>query len=132
MTAGHQLRIASRALLAVLAGLAGMFAANLAGSALATALRLPAGGSPRLGWDLSWIVLSGIAGAWLVVRLAPCAPRRHALAFFLLVLLMDGYAVAKLGADFPPWFSAGLLLTLPLQVWLGTRLALRRRVPRNG
>ena len=69
-------------------------------------------------------MLSGVAGTWVAVRLAPCAPRLHALAFFLLVLLMDGYAVAALGADFPLWFSAGLLLTLPLQVWLGARLAL--------
>jgi hypothetical protein len=114
-----------RALLAVLAGFAAMFAVNLAGSGLATASGFPAGGPSRLGWDLLWVVLSGIAGAWVVVRLAPCAPRRHALAFFLLVLMMDGYAVAELGADFPPWFSAGLLLTLPLQIWLGMRLALR-------
>jgi hypothetical protein len=122
---GRHVRIALRALLAVLAGLAAMSAIHLAGSGLATASGFPAGGPSRLGWDLLWVVLSGIAGAWVVVWLAPCAPRRHALGFFLLVLLMDGYAVAELGADFPLWFSAGLLLTLPVQVWLGMRLALR-------
>jgi hypothetical protein len=124
MGSGRHVRVAFRALLALLAGFAAMFAINLAGSALATALGFPAGGSPRLGWDLLCVVLSGIAGAWTAVRLAPCMPRLHALAFFLLVLLMDGYAVAELGADFPAWFSAGLLLTLPFQVWLGARLAL--------
>ena len=124
---GRHVRIALRVLLAVLAGLAVMFALNLAGSAVASALGFSAGGTARLGWDLLCVVLSGIAGTWAAVRLAPCAPRLHALAFFLLVLLMDGYAVAALGADFPEWFSAGLLLTLPLQVWAGARLALSRR-----
>jgi hypothetical protein len=35
--------------------------------------------------------------------------------------------VVQLGSDWPYWFSAGILLTLPLQAWLGLRWALRGR-----
>ncbi|AKC87103.1 hypothetical protein [Pseudoxanthomonas suwonensis] len=126
MTLRRRAWTAFRSLLAVLLAFAAVFAVNLLGSWLAAWLVLPAGGSPRLAWDLLWVVLSGIAGAWVAVRSAPCTPRGHALAFLLLMLAMDTAAVVRMGADFPLWFSAGLLLTLPLQVWLGMRLALGR------
>ena len=126
MTHGSGIRLVVRALLAMVLGLAVLFAVNLAGSVLASAAGFPRGGTPRLAWDLLWVVLAGIGGGWSVVRLAPCAPRRHALVFFAGVLLMDSYAVAAFGADFPGGFSAGLLLTVPLQAWPGMRLALPR------
>jgi len=53
-------------------------AGGRAGSGLASVLGFPGGGRPHLAWDLLWVVLAGIAGAWTTVRLG-CTARRAAM-----------------------------------------------------
>jgi len=118
---------ALRTLLAFASAFVAIYAVNLAGSVLAGLSGLAGGGGPRLAWDLLWVFLAGVAATWSLVTLAPVAPRIHAAVFFVLTLAVDGWAVVEMGRDWPAWFGAGILLTLPLQVWLGAWLALRRR-----
>lgn len=127
MSLKHGLVTALRSLLALVAAFAMVPLVNLAGMWLAQGLGWPEGGDSRLAWDLLWVFLAGVAAAWAVVKLAPGAPRGHAIAFFVPMLIVAGAAVAQLGDDWPAWFSAGILLILPLQVWLGAWLALRKR-----
>lgn len=103
---------------------------NLAGGALADLTGFPAAGEGRLAWDLGWVFVAGSLAAWAVARLAPRAARTHAAAFFALMLIVSVLAVARLGEDWPRWFSAGILIALPLQVGLGTWWALRGSVRR--
>jgi hypothetical protein len=117
---------ALRTLLAMLAAFAVVEVINMGGSRLGDVLEVP-GSEVRLAWDLAWVFIAGLLATFAVVLLAPAAPGAHALAFFVLALVVDVVAVVLLGQDWPRWFSAGLLLSLPLQVWLGWRLALRVR-----
>lgn len=119
--------LALRSLLAIAAGLAVLPLVNLAGGALADLTGFPAAGEGRLAWDLGWVFVAGSLGAWTVARLAPRAVHAHAAAFFALMLAVSVLAVARLGEDWPRWFSAGVLMTLPLQVGLGMWWALRSR-----
>ncbi|MEL1265763.1 hypothetical protein [Pseudoxanthomonas putridarboris] len=127
MSLKRKLVFALRSLLALALAFVVVQVVNLAGMWLAQASGWPAGGDPRLAWDLLWVFLAGVAATWTAVKLAPGAPRGHAIAFFVLALVIDVVAVAQLGDGWPWWFSTGILLTLPLQVWLGAWLALRKR-----
>ncbi len=51
----------------------------------------------------------------------------HALAFFVMLLAAAVWGVVRMGGDYPGWFCAGLVLTLPLQGWVGMKLALLGR-----
>lgn len=121
--------LALRSLFAVGAGLAVVPLINLAGGALSDLTGFPAAGEGRLAWDLGWVFVAGALAAWTVTKLAPRAARAHAhaVAFFALMLGVSVVAVARLGEDWPRWFSAGILIALPLQVGLGTWWALRSR-----
>jgi hypothetical protein len=114
-----------RSLLAMALAWAAFCLANLAGSGLATLAGFPAGGGRRLGWDLAWVMVAGVLAAWVVATLAPRAPRAHVLALFAMLLAIAVLAVVELGGDWPWWFSAGVVATLPLQAWLGMRWAPR-------
>ncbi|KFL37256.1 hypothetical protein N788_10475 [Arenimonas donghaensis DSM 18148 = HO3-R19] len=108
-----------RSCLALVLAVAVVPALNLAGSWLAAALQLPPGGTGRLAWDLGWLAASGIA---MVATATALATRHHAAHAGLAGLLLGlglGWAVASVGGDFPVWFTALALLTLPLQVGLG-------------
>ncbi|MDN5780462.1 MAG: hypothetical protein L0H23_00325 [Luteimonas sp.] len=124
---------ALRSVLAMALAWAAFCLANVAGSGLATLAGFPSGGGRRLAWDLAWVIVAGALAAWVVAMLAPRAPRLHVLALFAMLLAIAVYAVVQLGGDWPWWFSAGVVATLPLQAWLGARWALRkepvRRVP---
>ncbi|WP_454832381.1 hypothetical protein [Pseudoxanthomonas wuyuanensis] len=120
------LMLALRSLLTIMLGVAVVALVNQAGGALADLVRFPKPGQGRLAWDLLVVFAAGTLGAWVAVRLAPRAPCRHALYFFALSLAIAVFAVMKLGADWPGWFSAGILLSLPLQVWMGASWAIRR------
>ena len=127
--------LALRSLLAIALALVVVVAVNQAGGVVAGRIGLAAGGDGRLAWDLGWVFLAGVLATWAAVRLAPSAPRAHAVGLFAIFLAVDVLAVVELGADWPLWFSAGALLTLPLQVWLGAWWGLRgrrrSRVPRT-
>lgn len=118
--------LALHSLLAMMLACAAALLVNLAGGALADLAGFPGGGG-RLGWDLGWFFVAGVLATWLLVRLAPRAPRWHAAAFLMLALVACGLGLARLGSDWPVWFSAGVALSLPVQVWLGARWGLRGR-----
>jgi hypothetical protein len=117
--------LALRSLLAMASALAVLLLVNLAGGALADRTGSPAAGEARLAWDLGWFFVAGSLAAWTVAKLAPRAPRLHVAAFFALVTGV--LAVVRLGDDWPHWFSAGILIGLPLQAGLGGWWALRDR-----
>ncbi|QWF19062.1 hypothetical protein [Lysobacter capsici] len=112
-------------LLAMSAAVFALVAINLVGGTLAPWLGFSPGGAVRLVWDLAWAIAGGIAAIATASWCAPAAPRRHALVGFAALLIAAVYAVLQLGGDFPPWFCAGLLLSLPLQGWLGASWALK-------
>ncbi|MGI8560774.1 MAG: hypothetical protein ACR2J7_04930 [Luteimonas sp.] len=127
----QKLLLALRSLLAMALALVVVVAVNRAGGGLAGLAGFPRGGEARLAWDLGWVCVAGVLATWAAVRLAPVAPRMHAVALFAVFLAVAVAAVMRLGDDWPRWFSAGALLSLPLQVWLGAWWGLRgrRRVP---
>lgn len=105
---------------------------NLGGGVVSEAIGLARGGTVNLMWDLAWTVLSGTVSIAFVARLVSFAPRRHALGFVLALAALTIFAVVEMGGDFPVWFSAGLLLGLPLQYWWGVRWALGRGAQAGG
>jgi hypothetical protein len=112
-------------LLAMSAAVFALVSVNLIGGTLAPWLGFSPGGTDRLAWDLSWAIAGGATAVATATYCAPAAPRRHALVCFAALLIAAVYAVAQLGGDFPPWFCTGLLLSLPLQGWLGAKWALK-------
>lgn len=117
--------IALRSLLALVLAVATMVLANHAGGAFADLTGFPQGNASRLAWDLGCFFVAGAVATGVCAGLAPRAPRAHALVFIALLLVVIVLGVARLGSDWPRWFSAGLLLGLPLQAWLGLRGAAR-------
>jgi hypothetical protein len=69
------------------------------------------------------IFLAGVAGGFVIGAIARHRLWLHMVIFFVLALRMDLIAMAGAFADQPFWFRALVLLTLPLQVWLGALLA---------
>lgn len=119
--------IALRSLFALVSAFVVVVLINLGGGELADKTGFPDGGEARLAWDLGGVFIAGVFAAWMAVKLAPRAPRAHAAVFFVLVLAVAVSAVIQLGGDWPRWFSAGILLAVPLQVGLGAGWALRGR-----
>jgi hypothetical protein len=79
------------------------------------------------GAYLPILFLAGMAGAFVVVLVAPRAPVVHAVVFGVLALVADIGIVAEYREIWPLWFSALVVLTVPPQVWLGAVLGLRAR-----
>jgi hypothetical protein len=73
------------------------------------------------------IFLAGMAGAFVVVLVAPRALVGHAVVFGALALVGDIAVVAEYWGMWPLWFSALVVLTVPPQIWLGAVLGLRVR-----
>lgn len=87
---------------------------NWLGGTLAAALQLPPGGNPRLAWDMEWLLVSVFAAVWLPARHSPLWPRGIALFMASLMMAAAVWAAWTMGADFPSWFCAALLIGLPL------------------
>jgi predicted alpha/beta hydrolase len=79
------------------------------------------------GAFLPILFLAGMAGAFLVVLVAPRAPVGHAVVFGALALVGDLFVVLEYAGIWPLWFSALVILTVPPQVWLGAVLGVRAR-----
>lgn len=109
----------------LVAGVACMPTLNHAGGMLAAALGLPVGGHARLAWDLGWLLLSVFAAVWLPARWSPLWPRGFALGLSLMLVAGACWAAFGMGADFPHWFVAGVLIGVPLVA--SAALALARR-----
>lgn len=123
----HRLKTIARSVSALVLAIAAIPAVNIAGGWISDhAFGLPPGGDVRLAADLSWVFMAGFVGTWLMVKTAAVAKTGHAWALFALYAALDARAVAATWGDYPYWFSLGVLLLLPLQVWLGWWLAMRK------
>lgn len=118
--------IALRSLLALALAIVAVPLVNVAGGELAALLRLPPGGDARLAYDLLWVCLAGVAGSALMVAVAAVAKTAHAWVLFALYLALGLYVTVVAWDGFPRWFTLACLLTLPLQVWLGWWLVVKR------
>lgn len=136
MPVPHRSIIALRSLLGLVLAIVAIPVVNLAGGWLSTQLfGLPQGGDLRLAVDLFWVFMAGFAGTWLMVRVAAVAKTAHAWALFAIYLVVDALGVVDGWHDFPRWFTLGILVLLPPQVWLGWWLAggrLRDRAAQRG
>lgn len=127
-------KIALRSVLALALAIAAIPVVNLAGAWISDhLLGLPPGGTLRLAVDLFWVSVAGVAGAWLMVSVAAVAKTAHAWVLFALYLAVDLRGATAMWDDFPRWFVVGVVALLPLQVWLGWWLAMRKgsRGPRT-
>ena len=78
---------------------------------------------------LGYRLVLGVAAGWLVARLAPRAPMRHAVVLGIVatVLASAGAAVALGEFDLgPAWYPIALALLAYPTVWLGATLHERR------
>lgn len=81
-------------------------------------------GQLRLAWDLAWTILGGVAATAFAARYAPAWPYLHGGVVWVLIAAASAYAAWDLGNDFPFWFVATLLVSLPVQalgIWIGAR-----------
>lgn len=85
-----------------------------------------AAGAVQLGWDLAFTVLGGIAAVAFASHYAPCWPRSHGVAIWLLLAVASLWAAWDMGNDFPRWFVFSLLASLPFQLYLGLVAGQRR------
>lgn len=134
MDTSRRWKIALRSVLALALAIAAIPVVNLAGAWISDRLLgLPPGGTLRLAVDLSWVCMAGIAGTWLMVSVAAVAKAAHAWVLFALYLAVDLHGATAMWDDFPRWFVVGVVALLPLQVWLGWWLAMRKgpREPPN-
>jgi hypothetical protein len=81
--------------------------------------------APAQALFLPIIFLAGVAGAFVVVLVAPRAPVAHALVFGALAVVGDLFVVVDYAEIWPLWFAALVVLTVPPQVWLGAVLGVR-------
>jgi hypothetical protein len=77
---------------------------------------------------LSYRLVFGVIGGYIVARLAPHSPMKHALIGGALgfVLSMVGAVVAIRGNFGPSWYPIALALSAVPTSWLGARIFLRR------
>jgi hypothetical protein len=83
-----------------------------------------ADGEARLAWDLGWTILGGFAATAFASRYAPTMPWLHGGLVWVMIVGASAYAAWDVGNDFPFWFVATLIGSLPVQglgIWLGAR-----------
>ena len=68
--------------------------------------------------------VAGIIGSFVVGAVARHRIWLHMAIFLVLMLLIDVGFLRTAAAAQPLWFKALVIATLPLQVWLGARLAM--------
>lgn len=121
-----------RALLALLSGLAAILLVHLLGQQVAPSLyeSTPSTDLERAA-DLFMMILAGTVGSFVVGVIASERLRLHLASFLAVMLLIDIAAVVGYLSTQPLWYRALVLLTLPLQVWLGALLAGKIFRPRS-
>lgn len=136
MTVGKRswITLVALSLLAFVLAIAAVILVNLPGPALIEAVlpgTLDPDGMPTTTGSrllLKGVIFAaGVAGAMVVVVLAPVRPVRHLWILLGIYLVVDAGAVVALWDSQPRWFT---LLILPLvfpQVWVGARIGLRLR-----
>jgi hypothetical protein len=70
------------------------------------------------------LFLAGVAGGFVVVLLAPRAPAAHTWLFCGLALIIDLMTVLGSWSDAPLWFKVVMVGSVPIQIWVGARLAM--------
>lgn len=113
-----------RTLVAIVLGFAAIDLMHLAGSRLFPAAYSPPGAGSWLPLFLVLMLLAGIAGTFVMVLVSRHRPWLHALVFLAIMLALDISALLDVFAGRDLWFKAFMLLSLPLQAWVGARLAL--------
>lgn len=73
---------------------------------------------------LSLVTGAGIVGSFVVGAVARHRIWLHMAAFLALMLAIDIAAIVGVLATQPTWFKVLIIATLPLQVWIGARLAM--------
>ena len=123
----QRLLIALRSLLALFVAIGAVQLVNVMGGWLSDVLGIAHGSHARHALDLFWAFLAGTAGAWCFVRIAATAKRAHAWFLLVLYLALDIQIVVQMRDIWPLWFGLGVALPVPLQVWLGWRLATNKQ-----
>lgn len=122
----------SRSIGAVLAGFVAVFAVTLATDQLFHVLEVfPPWGEPTydtgpLLLALSYRIVYGIAGSYLVAMLAPRNPMRHAMimgGIGFVLSIAGGIAMWDMGAH---WYAVAVALTALPSAWLGAWLFINR------
>ncbi len=86
-------------------------------------------GEGRLAWDLGWTILGGFAACAFASRYAPTRPWLHGGIVWAMIVGASAFAAWDLGNDFPFWFVAVLLASLPVQglgIWFGAKFRPKR------
>ena len=68
-------------------------------------------------------ILAGIVGSFLVGAIARHRLRLHMGLFLVAMLIIDWLGIIGYLAAQPLWFKIAIIVTLPLQVWVGGKLA---------
>jgi len=124
--------------LALFLAMAAVILVNLPGPALIEAAfpgslgpdEMPLTTSARL-LLLAIVFVAGMAGAFVVVIVAPVRPGVHALILLAIYLVIDIAATLSLRATQPLWFVLLIVLFVFPQVWLGAAAGLRVRGKRQ-
>lgn len=115
--------IVARSLAGLVLAIVAIPVVNSIGAWISNAMGLSQQGDLRLAFDLFWVFMAGFTGTWLMVKVAAVGKTAHAWVIFALYLVIDALGAIVMWDDFPPWFSLGVLVVLPPQVWLGWWLA---------
>jgi len=135
-TLSRQNRRIGRSILAIVGALVANAALSLAVDQLFHVLGVyPPWGQPMYdaapnALALVYRIVFGVGAGWLVARLAPSAPMRHAaiLGVIATVLATIGAIVAVTGFDLgPAWYPIALAIVAYPTVWLGAAVYTRRR-----
>lgn len=120
------LKTAFLSLLAVVGALLALALVTTVASWLPPLLGLHPDSAVQLVWDLAFTVLGGIAAVGFAAYYAPCWPRLHGSAIWLLIAGASLWAVWDMGSEFPRWFVVLLALFLPVQLLAGLAIGARR------
>lgn len=113
-------------LLAILGAALSLALVTSVASWLPGLLQLHPGSAALLGWDLVFSILGGICAIGFATYHAPRWPRTHGAAIWLMLVGAALWACWDSNSLFPYWFITALLVSLPLQLYVGLRIGARR------
>ena len=67
--------------------------------------------------------VAGVVGAWVMTLIAGWRRKEHAVAFAAIVTVLNTWVVASADSPWPLWLGVAVVITVPLQTWIGYRLA---------
>lgn len=113
-----------RTVVAIVLGIVAIDVVHLVGSRLVPAAYDSPGAGPWVGIFIALMLLAGAAGTFVAVLVSRHRPWLHMAIFLMIMLALDIVAVLGEFAGHDPWFKAFILVALPLQAWIGGKLAL--------